>query len=116
MDSDIILIPDGEPFIIENTICIEYYDGNADLHREDGPAIVPRNNPDGLHEWYCHGQRHRIGAPAVYEYASSYGACYGAWWLYGIEIARSELDNLFADPINPTDEELIHFKLTYTGG
>lgn len=54
----------------ETTTC--YYENNDEeagvLHREDGPALVTVN-PDGWvsEEWYCHGQTHRVGAPAIIE-------------------------------------------------
>jgi hypothetical protein len=46
--------------IVENGF--EYWTDDYDrYHREDGPAIISKYGV----AWYCHGQRHRIGAPAI---------------------------------------------------
>lgn len=39
-----------------------WFDSEAKLHREDGPALIYKN---GHTEWYFHGKLHRDGGPAV---------------------------------------------------
>lgn len=39
-----------------------WYDGQNQLHRDDGPAV---EYIDGLKLWYQHGKQHRVGGPAA---------------------------------------------------
>ena len=61
---------------------VRYYNTQAQLHREYGPAI---EYPDGYRAWYQNGQRHRVDGPAV-EYTD--GSKF--WFINGIMLTEAE--------------------------
>jgi hypothetical protein len=61
-----------------------WYDEQALLHREDGPAV---EHPAGHKAWYRNGQLHREDGPAV-EFPGG-GV---EWWLNGKECTQEQID------------------------
>jgi hypothetical protein len=59
-----------------------WYNGQAQLHRELGPAI---EYADGSCAWYLNGQRHRTDGPAVEDDSG-----YRAWFWHGEELTFAE--------------------------
>jgi hypothetical protein len=57
-------------------------DSEGRLHREDGPAIEDEN---GSWAWFCRGQLHRDGAPAV-RLVFKDGRVEEQYWVEGKEI------------------------------
>ena len=63
---------------------IVWLDAHAKLHREDGPAI---ENINGDKEWWIHGKRHRVGAPAS-EYYGGGATCGATMWFQNGQLHR----------------------------
>lgn len=105
-DSKIIHFNDG---------AIGWVDHDSKLHRLDGPAMI---GPHGHSEvWYHHGQRHRVGGPAV-EYKNGNRIWYQfdklhnidgpavitdyshkEWWVNGRRFTEEEF-NLYVDQLS----------------
>ena len=51
-----------------------HFSVNGNLHRENGPAVIWN---DGEHEWFNHGEYHRLDGPAVIN------GVYRAWFING---------------------------------
>lgn len=51
---------DGPALITPNGT--QHWYRNGELHRDDGPAVV---YPDGSRDWYRNGRRHRDDGPAL---------------------------------------------------
>ena len=100
----VLKLNDGDVMPVNYTGVIEYPGGtrhwylNGELHREDGPAKITRNDiqiwynygrihredgpaikyPDGGEEWCINGKRHRKDGPAL-KYPDG-----ESWWLNGV--------------------------------
>jgi hypothetical protein len=48
--------------VVEDDNCCLWYDADAKLHRDDGPAQDWTNGSQG---WWQHGQLHRVDGPAI---------------------------------------------------
>ena len=54
---------------------------------------------------------HRLDGPAMIDYNKKGEVCKWEWYISNIRIDKDIIRKYFADPINPTDEELLIFKL-----
>ena len=92
--------------------------GSGQLHSENDQPSMTIDDGCNTKKWHHHGSLHRFGGPAIIGLdpymgsRSSHTEPVEEWWLYGIEISQKEIHELFVDPYNPTDEEIILAKLT----
>jgi hypothetical protein len=80
----IIKHEDGTTEHIYGTINVRmFFDSDNKLHRSgDRPAVTIGKGKSQLAEWFKHGERHRIGKPAVIE------ANYIEYWENGKKLRR----------------------------
>ena len=84
---------------------VVYKTDNDILHRTDGPAM---KWPNGDYYWYKDGKLHRTDGPAWQVGAMA------KWYFDGVEVSQEITDKYFADPVNPTADEIVIMKMHET--
>jgi hypothetical protein len=74
---------DGPAIITKNDM-LWYLNGKR--HREDGPAIILYGGIEKF--WWHYDMRHRIGGPAVIIYHINGYYVYEEYWVYGIRYSK----------------------------
>lgn len=95
---------------------VVYVDENSIPSREDGPA-VEWEGVGGM--WYKSGKLHRTDGPALVlqpsleegkpEYLT---VPVVEWWIEGKQLNPAIIKKSFANPAEPTDDEIVIFKMT----
>lgn len=111
-DVDGIVIARHSIYLHGDTVMLLFFDKSGKLHRDNAPAVIEWDFSGRWvrKEWVCHGNTHNLSAPAlVTKYNDGTQAC--EWFIHNKEVPKSILNEYFKDSHNPTNEEIVIFKL-----